>query len=141
MSSMEIHPNKGIGSIEFGMNPDAVKEVMGSDLIYEEWMGGNLNDALFYSDLIVGFNDCDSDAPLPDSRVVEFRANDSGRIKFNGFALADLTREILASMVVQGCKATLDKNQDVIFQELGISFGFNEKGSVCILQMWQQKRL
>jgi len=136
---MEINPNKGIGSIEFGMNPDAVKELMGSDLIYEEWMGGNLNGALFYSDLIVGFNDCDSDAPLPGSRVVEFRANNSGRIKFNGIALAELSREILASMVVQGCKAKFDKNHDVIFQELGISFGFNEKGSVCILEMWQQK--
>lgn len=136
---MDIHPNKGIGSIAFGMNPAAVKELMGSDLIYEEWMGGNLNDALFYSDLIIGFNDCDSDAPLPDSRVVEFRANGSGRINFNGHALVDLSREYLASMVVQGCEAKLDKNRDVIFEELGLSFGFNEKGVVCIVEMWQQK--
>jgi hypothetical protein len=136
---MEIHPNKGIGTIEFGMNPNAVKEVMGADLIYKDWMGGNLNDALFYSDLVVGFNDCDSDAPLPDSYVVEFRVNDSDRIKFDEIALSDLSREKLAAMVVQGCKAKLDKNEDVIFQELGISFGFNENGAVCILEMWQHK--
>ena len=136
---MEIRPNKGIGSIEFGMNPDAVKKLMGSNLLYEEWMGGNLNDALFYSDLIVGFNDCDSDAPLPNSRVVEFRANDSGRIEFNGFTLAELSREVLASMVVLGCKTKFDQHQDLIFQDLGISFGFDEKGSVCILEMGQQK--
>jgi len=136
---MEIYPNKGIGNIEFGMNPGAVKEAMSSDLVYEEWMGGNLNDALFYSDFIVGFNDCDEDEPLPDSKVVEFRANGSKRITFNGIALASLTRGKLASMVVQGIEATIDKNQDVIFQELGVSFGFDENGSVCILEMWQQK--
>ena len=136
---MEIHPNKGIGNIEFGMSPGAVKEIMGSDLVYDEWMGGNLNDALFYSDLVVGFNDCDEDEPLPDSEVVEFRANGSKRINFNGIALADLTRSCLAAMVVQGVEAKIDKNQDVIFQELGISFGFDENGFVCILEMWQQK--
>ncbi|MCP4491158.1 MAG: hypothetical protein GY820_28155 [Gammaproteobacteria bacterium] len=136
---MEIYPNKGIGNIEFGMSPQSVREIMGSDLVYEEWMGGNLNDALFYSDLIVGFNDCDGDEPLPNSRVVEFRANASERVKFNGVALANLSRTELASMVVQGVKAVVDKNQDVIFQELGVSFGFNENGSVCILEMWQQE--
>jgi hypothetical protein len=136
---MEIYPNKGIGNIKFGMNPCSVKEIMGSDLVYKDWMGGNLNDALFYSDFIVGFNDCDTDEPLPDSRVVEFRANDGDRVKFNGVALASLSRDSLASMVVQGVKAVVDKNQDVIFQELGVSFGFNENGSVCILEMWQQE--
>ncbi|MEJ6521546.1 hypothetical protein [Shewanella sp. BC20] len=135
---MEIYPNKGIGNIKFGMNPQDVKEIMGSDLVYQEWMGGNLNDTLFYSDLIVGFNDCDGDEPLPNSRVVEFRANASERIKFNGVALAKLSRTELASMVVKGSKAVVDKNQDVIFQDLGVSFGFNENGSVCILEMWQQ---
>jgi hypothetical protein len=138
MSSMEIYPNKGIGGIEFGMNPAAVKEIMGSDSAYEEWMGGNLNDTLFYTDLIIGFNDCDEDEPLPNSQVVEFRANASDRIKFNGVALAELSRETLASMIVQEVKATLDKNQDVIFRDLGVSFGFNENGTVCILEMWQQ---
>jgi hypothetical protein len=135
---MEIYPNKGIGGIEFGMNPAAVKEIMGSDSAYEEWMGGNLNDTLFYTDLIIGFNDCDEDEPLPNSQVVEFRANASDRIKFNGVALAELSRETLASMIVQEVKATLDKNQDVIFRDLGVSFGFNENGTVCILEMWQQ---
>ncbi|MEL4339744.1 hypothetical protein AAEH92_03360 [Shewanella xiamenensis] len=135
---MEIYPNKGIGNIKFGMNPQDVKEIMGSDLVYQEWMGGNLNDTLFYSDLIVGFNDCDGDEPLPNSRVVEFRANASERIKFNGVALAKLSRTELASMVVKGSKAVVDKNQVVIFQDLGVSFGFNENGSVCILEMWQQ---
>lgn len=138
MSSMEIYPNKGVGDVEFGMNPIAVKEVMGSDLVYEDWMGGNLNDTLFYSDFVVGFNDCDGDEPLPNSHVVEFRANASERVIFNGIALAELSRDILASMVVQGVKAKLDQNQDVIFQELGVSFGFNENGAVCILEMWQQ---
>ncbi len=139
MSSMEIYPNKGIGNIEFGMNP-GVREIMGSDLAYEEWMGGNLNDALFYSDLIVGFNnDCDGDEPLPNYRVVEFRANASERVKFNDVVLANLSRTELASMVVQGVKAVVDKNHDVIFQELGVSFGFNENGSICILEMWQHE--
>lgn len=136
---MEIYPNKGIGDIEFGMSPGSVKKIMGSDLVYAEWMGGNLNDTLFYSDLIVGFNDCDGDEPLPDSHVVEFRANASDRIKFNGVSLASLSRNSLASMVVQGVKAVVDKNHDAIFPELGVCFGFNKNGSVCILEMWQQE--
>jgi len=137
---MNIFPNQGIGALKFGMNPKAVKKLMGSKLIYQDWMGGNLNDSLFYTDLVIGFNDCDSSEPLANSALVEFRANASQRIKFNGFTLAELSREKLRSMVVLGIKAEVDKNNDVLFRSLGINFGFDEAGNVCIMEMWQHKQ-
>ncbi len=136
---MDIRPNLGIGKIEFGMSPSEVKDIMGTDLIYQDWMGGNLNDCLFYSDIVVGFNNCDENEPLPNSQVVEFRCNNSGRVLFDGNALSILTRDKLKEMVYLGVAGQLDRNLDLSFQDLGISFGFNEDGSVCILEMWQHK--
>jgi len=63
------------------------------------------------------------------SHVVEFLANGSERVIFNGIALAEPSRYILASMVVQGVKEKLDQNQGVTFQELCVSFGFNQNGA------------
>ncbi len=41
---MMIYPKKGIGPVTFGMSPKEVSDVMG-ETVYENWMGGNLNDS------------------------------------------------------------------------------------------------
>ncbi len=48
-------------------------KVFGSKQVYENWMGGNLNDSLLYPGLILGFDKCDSHGPLENSRFTEFQ--------------------------------------------------------------------
>src|SRR5207302_1197240 len=64
-----IHPGKGIGPIRLGMGPAQVKAVFTEPGVYEDWMGGNLNDALLFHGLRLHFTECDSHAPLADSTL------------------------------------------------------------------------
>ncbi len=43
----EISPSNGFGPIKFGFTPSEVKSVWGSELVYEDWMGGNLENFSF----------------------------------------------------------------------------------------------
>lgn len=53
------------------MRPGEVLAVFGEPRVYEDWMGGNLNDSLFFHGLVFFFSDCDAYAPLPDSTLYE----------------------------------------------------------------------
>jgi hypothetical protein len=47
------------------MTPAQVLAVFGEPRVYEDWMGGNLNDALLFHGLRLHFSKCDSRGPLP----------------------------------------------------------------------------
>ncbi|MDM1021950.1 hypothetical protein QSV37_16875 [Acinetobacter sp. VNK23] len=64
-----IDPLSGIGNIKFGDTAKSVKELCGSELCYEDWMGGNLEDSLFYKGLLIGFRGKHDDHPNDDSEV------------------------------------------------------------------------
>ncbi len=98
---MIINPNNGIGTVKFGMSPIEVNDVMG-DTVYEDWMGGNLNDSMYYSGLIIGFDKYDSSGPLSESKVIEFRTNDTDLISFNGIKLNEFTREGMKDVCIWG---------------------------------------
>jgi hypothetical protein len=66
---LDIYPGVGIGPIRHGMRPADVMNVISEPQVYEEWMGGNLNDALLFRRLCLHFTACDSHAPLPDSTL------------------------------------------------------------------------
>jgi hypothetical protein len=66
---LDIHPGEGIGPIRLGMRPAEARAVLQEPTVCEDWMGGNLNDALLFHGLRLHFSDCDSSAPLPDSTL------------------------------------------------------------------------
>jgi hypothetical protein len=68
---MELVPKIGIGLIRFEMSPSQVEEILGSHHTYENWMDGNLNDALLYPGLVICFDRNNAAGPLPDSRICE----------------------------------------------------------------------
>ena len=53
------------------MAPAEVRALLTEPLTYEDWMGGNLNDALCFHGLRLHFDRFDSHGPLPDSSLVE----------------------------------------------------------------------
>ena len=69
MGGFEINPGVGVGPVTFGQSPSEVQAAMAEQQMYEDWMGGNLNDALLFRGLRLHFSKCDSRAPLADSTL------------------------------------------------------------------------
>lgn len=69
MESLTIDLGEGLGPIRLGMGPDEVIERFPEEQGYEEWMGGNLNNSLLFHGLIFQFDQCNSHAPLPRSKL------------------------------------------------------------------------
>ena len=69
---LHLLPNEGIGNVRFGMNPAQVRSNFPEEETYEDWMGGNLNDALLFRGIIFLFDSEDSFGPLPDSKMTTF---------------------------------------------------------------------
>jgi hypothetical protein len=136
---MKVYPNQGIGPVRFGMTPRQAKEAMGIDEVYEDWMGGNLNNSLIYPGLIISFDRCNADGPLPDSKVNGFMANETADVFFNSVKMSRLTRDSLKNMIVCGKPAVLDHHLDIFFEGLGVAFGFNDDGSCYCLEMYKEQ--
>ncbi len=66
---LDIHPGEGIGLVRFGMRPAEVLALFSEPQVYEDWMGGNLNDALLFHGLLLHFNECNRSGPLPSSTL------------------------------------------------------------------------
>ena len=69
----EIILNHGLGEIEFGSKPSEVKSKLGNDLYYEDWMGGNLENFLFYKGLLIGFRGKITEHPTENSTLCMFQ--------------------------------------------------------------------
>lgn len=69
----EISLTNGFGPIKFGFTPSEVKAVWGSQLVYEDWMGGNLENFLFFRGLLIGFRGEVEDHPSENAYVCMFQ--------------------------------------------------------------------
>ena len=69
----EILLKKGLGAINFGSKPSEVKAILGANLCYEDWMGGNLENFLYYKGLLIGFRGEVEDHPTENSSVCMFQ--------------------------------------------------------------------
>lgn len=134
---MEIELGKGIGPIRFGMTPAEVRAAFAEPETYEEWMGGNLNDALLYSGMIVVFDRYGGDGPLADGRVDELIVQGRRDLALDGVPLHAWTREGLRARFDRGgIPAEDDALGDLLVLRCGVSFGFDDRGCVADLQMW-----
>jgi hypothetical protein len=134
---MELIPNVGIGSLRFGMSPAEVRAVRPEEQTYEEWMGGNLNDSLLYHGLIIGFDECNSTGPLPDSRLTRICVLGREDAVIWGQAICDWTKETVTSHLDRSripCRM-LDSG-DVSVQALSLSLSFDDSGRLEYVEMW-----
>ena len=56
-----------------------MRKFFGTDLVWEDWMDGNMNNCLYYSGLVFHFDRCDAHAPLPSASLTTieiFRRSD-----------------------------------------------------------------
>jgi hypothetical protein len=121
---LEIHPGKGIGPISIGMRPAEVLAVFPESQTYEEWMGGNLNDALLFPGLRLHFSACDSRAPLPDSTLNWVVIHQRADAYLFGRRVGEWTKDsVLRELLSRGYGAQTPPNGDVnVYEQIGLSF-------------------
>lgn len=124
MSRLDIHPGEGFGPIRLGMRPAEVLAVFPETQVFEEWMGGNLNDALLFKGLRLHFSDCNSWKPLPESTLEWIVIHERPDAYLFGRSVVEWSKEdILAELRVRGYDAQTPPFGDVeVPGQIGMSF-------------------
>jgi hypothetical protein len=106
------------------MRPVEVFAAFPESQVYEDWMGGNLNDALLFQGLRLHFTECDSNAPLPDSRLEWIVIHQRSDACLFDRPVGEWTKEsVLRELVTRGYDAQTPANGDVdVPGQLGLSF-------------------
>jgi hypothetical protein len=105
----EIKPLEGLGDIKFGMSPKEVDEKMNEGQVWENWMGGNRNDSLMYRGIIFMFDDCNSSAPLENSKLTDIDIYNREDIFLFGKLLNEWTQTDFLNYCEQNKISTDDK--------------------------------
>ena len=134
--NLDILPWIGLGPLRFGMKPSEVRCAFKECHVYEEWMGGNLNDSLLYRGLILQFDKCDAYGPLEDSRFDGVKAKARKDIWLFGKRLASWTRNDLTSYVDEMKWIRQDGPEgDLDIVDLAVGFGFDAEGHINIIEL------
>jgi hypothetical protein len=80
----EISLESGFGPITFGSSPSEVKQAWDVELCYEDWMGGNLENFLYFRGLLVGFKGECTDHPTENSQACMFQVKTVHPIRLLG---------------------------------------------------------
>jgi hypothetical protein len=122
--ALHIHPGEGIGPVRLGMRPAEVLEVFPEPQVYEDWMGGNLNDALLFHGLRLHFSDCDARAALPNSTLNWIVVHQRKDAFLFGQPLVEWTKEaVAAELQARGYDVQTPPNGDVeVPRQIGMSF-------------------
>jgi hypothetical protein len=126
---IEISVTQGFGPIKFGATPNEVKKAWGAEALYEDWMGGNLENFLFFKGLLVGFRGEISDHPNPNSVVCMFQIKAVHPLNLWGQQINDLSKHDIETIL---------ERKNMKFQEITgnivrcidqeLQFSFNDKG-------------
>lgn len=135
---MNIVPSQGAGEIRFGMQPHHIKEVMGDQLTWEEWMGGNVNDGLYYSGIIFIFDKMYKSAPSRDGNLVEIWAHKNNKaLIFQDTPLHQMTQTKFTQLLEAERKEyVLRDGVEFYVKEWNLELAFNEDGSLNRLWLY-----
>ena len=133
---MEIIPNRGIGSIHFGMTASDVKAVMGDELVWEKWMGANLNADLYYAGIVICFK------PILRGKIIEIWIGSTFNATYKGLAIFNLDVEDIKLLLEnEGVPYSLTEGSDIVgihVKEYNLSFSF-EKNSLVQINLFAPK--
>ncbi len=97
----EISLTEGFGPIKFGALPSEVKSVWNSDLYYEDWMGGNLENFLYFKGLLIGFRGEVEDHPTERSHVCMFQVKTVHPLMFLGQEITLATKQQIQTLLLK----------------------------------------
>jgi hypothetical protein len=134
---LELQPLRGLGPLLFDMTPAQVRAAFPEPEMYEEWMGGNLNDSILFRGLICGFDKCDASGPLPRSKLREFRVSVArSDLSFEGRPLREWNKGTLSALPALA-DAQPAGAPSISIRELGLAFDFDEGGHVAFAELWR----
>jgi hypothetical protein len=106
------------------MRPAEVLAVFAEPQVYEDWMGGNLNDALLFHGLRFHFTECDARAPLPESTLYWVVIHQREDAHLFGRPVSEWTKDSVAQELrARGYDVQMPPNGDVeVHGQIGMSF-------------------
>ena len=129
----------GIGPLRFGMTPAEVRTAFAEPEVYEDWMGGNLNDSVLFRGMIVSFDRCDAHGPLANARVTGFFVQGRRDLVLEGVPLHAWTRgELRSRLAALGLRAKDGGPENLLVRPAGASFAFDAAGRVSGLDLWSR---
>jgi hypothetical protein len=135
---MDVIPNIGAGSVRFGMKPSEVMAHFPEEQLYEDWMGGNLNDSLLYRGIIFGFDKYNSVGSLANSRLVEIRMYGREDAVICGRLIGTWKKETIINYWDENDLAYEDHdNGDVSIPSLSLVLSFDSQDQIEYLEMWE----
>jgi hypothetical protein len=135
---MELIPKLGIGPIRFKMSPAQIESILGSHRTFEDWMGGNLNDALLYPGLVICFSQNDAFGPLPDSQVREIWIHPNNPTTLAGQDVFSLYVKDIESYL-KGNGVQYDKHEDKDYlwiPEFGWELSFDDDQRIEFIKIF-----
>jgi hypothetical protein len=137
MDELDLILEESVGPARFGQTPAQVVSVMNEGELYEDWMGGNLNDSLLFRGLVLGFDRCDARGPLPESRLVEARVKGRPGARIFGKRVDAWTRQDLLKFLRQQGYDVRDSPPDVNVPSIGLGLSFDEQGILDYVEIWK----
>jgi len=148
---MEVIAHVGILPLRFGMKRNEVLALLGSQQTHESWMGGNLEDALYYPGLLVHFvspivrctpNPLDPGHLAHESAEVSaIEANASLDASFEGRHFRDLTKTFVCQVLsAKGVQIKRTPGGTIHCPGLDMEFRFDHDGSFWDLSMEARRR-
>jgi hypothetical protein len=122
----EFRAYEGLGPIRLGMRPNEVKTILGRTLTWEPWMGGNLNDCLYYPGIILYFDKYNGVGPLEDAQLIEIEINSQYPALWKGVRIGSLTPD-RASQLLPENKCTTYPNGKTVVAGSGVQFWFDDQ--------------
>jgi hypothetical protein len=123
-----ILPNQ-LGSISLGCSPSLIYREFGHELTWEEWMGGNRNGDLYYRGLIFGFDACDSERPLANSKLIVINGLARDDIYFQGRMLRSWHKKEIERMLKREQLSFRPLVDGIEVVEWNFEFSFDEFGN------------
>lgn len=121
------------GILSLGQKPSEVMDLLGAPTAREDWMGGNLNEAITYPGLLLLFDECDATAPLPDSQLELVQAVDSSGLMVLGRRMNEWDNNKLQSRLTdEGWHVVRENHATLVLPEIGVGFSFDARGLVWV---------
>ena len=134
--SLDVMPGVGIGGVRFGMRPEQIAKLIDEPTKWEDWMGGNLNDAILFHGLRFHFDRFDSHGPLVDSSLTELFICGREDALLYGRPLHDWTkRQISAHMASIGLLVAHNTNGDIDVANPIIGMSFDRENRLVWLEL------
>lgn len=133
---LEIVTEEVGGWLRLGLGPSAVADLLGEPGAAEDWMGGNLNEAFAYPGMLLLFDNCDGNGPLPDAELQMIQIVAHSGVLVLGKGMRDWRRQSLRTRLAQdGWYVVEEGPRSLALPKNGCGFTFDESDTLMWVEL------